>query len=293
MNKTDPYLAATLTAENVVRDRSISALPVDPIAIARDLGFKVMPKPDSAPGVSGMLLNLGNTFWIAYATHINSIGFRNFSVAHELGHYYLPGHIDAVFSCGLVHKSHASFASGERYEMEADHFAATLLMPNALFRNALRTAGDGLPAIEKLAEQCCTSLTATAIRYTRCTHDPVAIVLSTGRQIDYCFMSDSLKEVEGLNWIRKGEWLSIGTATYSFNQNPERVRHAQREEDTSDLRDWFGGTRSLSVTEEVIGLGNYGKTLTVLTALDIEDQIAEIEEDENLVESWTPRFQRR
>ena len=56
------------------------------------------------------------------------------------------------------------------------------------------------------------------------------------------------------------------------------------------MQDWFGGDRSLSVTEQVIGLGNYGKTLTVLTALDIEEQLEEIEEDEHQVESWIPKF---
>lgn len=45
-----------------------------------------------------------------------------------------------------------------------------------------------------------------------------------------------------------------------------------------DLREWFGGTRSLSATEQVMGLGDYGKTVTVLTAIDIEDQIEEFEE---------------
>ena len=260
------------------------------MALAQDLGIKVMAKPASAQGVSGMLLRTGNAFGITYATHIDSIGFQNFSVAHELGHYFLPGHIDAVFSNGNVHESHAGFASGDRYEMEADHFAATLLMPRDLFIHAMHSAGDGLPAIERLAEQCHTSLTATAIRYTRCTRDPVAIVLSNGTQIDYCFMSDALKEVKELSWIRKGEPLSTTTTTFSFNQDLERVRRGERAEDTADIRDWFDGDRSLSITEQVIGLGNYGKTLTVLTALDIEEQIEEMEEEDALVESWRPRF---
>ena len=56
------------------------------------------------------------------------------------------------------------------------------------------------------------------------------------------------------------------------------------------MQDWFGGDRSLSVTEQVVGLGNYGKTLTVLTGFDIEEQLEEIEEDEDLVESWQPKF---
>ena len=291
MSKTDPYWLATIAAEKVVKERAISALPVDPIALAQDLDIEVVAKRASAQGVSGMLLRRGNAFGIAYATHIDSIGFQNFSVAHELGHYFLPSHIDAVLSNGDFHESHAGFASNDRYEMEADHFAATLLMPRNLFTKAMLSAGDGLPAIEKLAAQCRTSLTATAIRYTRCTRDPVVIVLSTGSRINCCFMSDALKEVKGLTWIRKGEALSRATITYSFNQDPERVRHADNAHGTSDIRDWFDGNRSLSVTEQVIGLGNYGKTLTVITALDIEEQIEEIEDDEALVESWEPRFQ--
>ena len=237
-----------------------------------------------------MLLRTGNTFGIAYATHIESNGFQNFSVAHELGHYFLPGHIDAVLSNGGIHKSHAGFASGDRYEMEADHFAATLLMPRALFTKAMSTAGDGLEAIVKLAELCGTSLTATAIRYTRCTHNPVAIVISTGNKISYCFMSDAFKEVEGLDWIRKGELLPKVSATYEFNQDPERVRRTDRDEDTTDICDWFGGERSLPITEQMIGLGNYGRTLTVLTAPELETQMEEIEEDEALTESWRTKF---
>ena len=281
-----------IAAEKVVKEQAITELPVNPIALAQDLGIKVVAKPSGAQGVSGILLRNGNAFGIAYATHIDSIGFQNFSVAHELGHYFLPGHVDAVLSNGDIHESRAGFASGDRYEMEADHFAATLLMPRNLFTEAMRTASDGLEAIEKLAVQCRTSLTATAIRYTRCTRDPVAIVISTGDRINYCFMSDALKEVKGLNWIRKDEPLPKATATYAFNQAPERILSADRDEDIADICDWFGGDSSVSITEQLIGLGNYGKTLTVLTALNIEEQIEEIEEDEALIESWRPRFRR-
>jgi len=293
MKRDAPYWTATLAAENVVKERSIMALPVGSIAIARDLGIEVMAKPASAQGVSGMLLRVGNTFGIAYATHIDNVGFQNFSVAHELGHYFLPGHVDAVLAHGDVHESRAGFASGDRYEMEADHFAAALLMPRSLFANAMRTAGDGLPAIERLAGLCRTSLTATAIRYTQFTKDPMAVVLSTGDRINYCFMSDPLRETSGLRWIRKGEGLSRNTTTFAFNRDPERVRLADRARDASDLQNWFDSDRSIQITEEVIGLGTYGKTLTVLTALDLEEQIEDIAEEEALLDSWTPRFRRR
>ena len=283
--------SARICAAKVIKDQNITALPVDPIILAQGLGIKVKAKPSGIQGVSGMLLRHGNNFLIAYATHVGNIGFQNFSVAHELGHYFLPGHIDAVLSNGNVHKSQAGFASGDSYEMEADHFAAALLMPRSLFKRAMLSAGNGLEAIEKLASQCRTSLTATAIRYARCTRDPVAIVISTGNKINYCFMSGALKEVKGLRWIRKGKPLSTNTTTFSFNQDRQRVLGADRaEDDSADIRDWFDGDLDLSINEQIIGLGNYGKTLTVLTALDIEEQIELIEEDEALVESWRPKF---
>ena len=290
MSRNDPEWSARLACAQVIKDHGITSLPVDPIAIARDVDIEVWAKLASAQGVSGMLLRIGNSFGIAYATHIKSIGFRNFSIAHELGHYFLPGHVDAVLAGGSVHESRAGFASGDRYEMEADHFAAMLLMPDSLFTNAMHAAGDGLPAIKRLAKKCRTSLTATAIRYAKCSRDPVAIVLSSGSRINYCFMSNALKEVEGLEWIRKGERLARNTATSAFNRNPERVLRADRIEETGELQDWFGGDLSLSVTEQVVGLGNYGKTLTVLTCLDIEEQLEEIEEDQDLVESWQPKL---
>ena len=104
MRKADPYNFAAAAAERVIRDHGITSLPVDPVAIARSIGIDVQVKPASNAGVSGMLIRLNDQFCIAYATHIKSIGFRRFSVAHELGHYFLEGHVDAIFTDGPVHE---------------------------------------------------------------------------------------------------------------------------------------------------------------------------------------------
>ena len=93
--------------------------------------------PESSGGVSGMLLRHGDMFGILYATHVKSEGFRNFSVSHELGHYFLEGHIDHILPEDGAHTSHAGFVSGDPYEMEADQFAAGLLMPETPFKRAL------------------------------------------------------------------------------------------------------------------------------------------------------------
>lgn len=291
MTQSDPFWKAALVADEVIQEFQFTSLPIDPFAIARKRGIEVRAKPVSAKGVSGMFIRMGEQCGIAYATHIENEGFQRFSVAHELGHYFLPGHSDAILGPEGVHESHAGFGSGDRYELEADHFAAALLMPRNLVTTALRTAGEGLEAIERLSEACRTSLTATAIRFAQISSDPVAIVVSSGTRIEYCFMSDELKAVKGIDWIHKSQRVPPGTTTSVFNQSIDRVRGAERMEGTCELQDWFGGSRQIEISEDVVGLGSYEKTLTVLYGIDLPDEEEE-EDEESLEDSWTPRFRR-
>ncbi len=290
MNRNSRRFRVELIAEKVVSDHGINRLPVDPIAIAHNLGIEVKPKPARIQGSSGMLVRVDNTFGIAYATHIDSDGFKNFSIAHELGHYFLPGHTDAVSATENFHLSQAGFVSSDQYEKEADHFAARLLMPKRLFREAVLAADEGLKGIGELSEICKTSLTATAIRYTECVDYPMAIIVSVGDKVSYCFMSEPLKEVSGLSWIRKGQNLPTNSITFDFNRDGQRIQDAKRDEGMSNLQEWFGGDISAQIEEEVLGLGRYGKTLTVLSATNLADKLEEIEEEEILRKSWQPKF---
>lgn len=291
MSQDDQYRFATRAAEQLIQQLKITALPIDPFVIAREHKIEVIAKPSTKSGVSGMLIRVGNNFVIGYATHIDNIGFQRFSVSHELGHYFLPGHPDAVFATGNTHESHAGFNSSNQYEIEADHFAAGLLMPSHLFTPALRRAGVGLKAIETMVETCNTSILATAIRVTECTSHPMAIVVSTANKIDYCFMSAAFKEIDGITWIRKYEPVPRNAPTFEFNLDPQKVQRGARVQGASDLQDWFSSERSIAVAEDVIGLGSYGKTLTVLYDVELPDEEEEDEED-SLIESWTPRFRR-
>lgn len=289
MIKSDPYAFATLAAEQIVKGLGIAALPIDPKEIARGRGIEVVAKPMESEGVSGMLVRFGNEFAIAYATHHENEGFENFSVAHELGHYFLPGHAEAVIAGDNgSHASRAGYSSGNKYEAEADRFAAGFLMPRHLFFPAVEKAGSGLAAIENLAALCKTSLHATAIRYTQCTRAPLAIVISCGGIIDHCFMSDALKNLD-IDWLKKREGVPRNTATYAFNQVQTNVSHGIRIEETSNLQYWFGGNRCVELSEDIVGLGRYGKTLTVLHEIDVQDPEDE-EIEQSLIDSWTPCF---
>lgn len=292
MARSDPFAFATTAAEQLIKGLGIASLPIDPIAIARGRDIEVVAKPIEDAGVSGMLVRVGNNFAIAYATHLQNEGFEHFSVSHELGHYFLPGHAEAVITGDTgAHTSRAGYVSPDKYEMEADRFAAGFLMPRHLFFPALEKAGVGLAAVESLSSLCKTSMHATAIRFAQCSRDAVAIVISQGGVIDHCFMSESLKQISGIDWLKKHEGVPRNTPTFTFNQVRTNVQHSARVSEASNLQDWFGGHRSIEISEDILGLGRYGKTLTVLYDINVPEP--EDEEDEKaLVESWTPRFKR-
>lgn len=281
-------LYAALEAERLIKELGIDRLPIDPIAIAESLGILVQPKATTG-GVSGMLIRVGNEFGIVYATYIDNEGFKRFCMAHEIGHYRIPGHVDAVLAHSDIHESHAGFVTDDPYERDADHFAAALLMPDPLFSRELRKHGDGLQAVEAMAECCITSLTAAANRYVQKASVPVGMLVSTGPRIDYCFMSKPLQDFDGLEWPRKGQPLPAGTQTDLFNADPDNVQLARRAEGETELRDWFGGRRSIPAKEEVVGLGSYGRTLTILSSeIFAEDE----DEEQDLEERWSVRFRR-
>ena len=286
----DQFFKARQAAEQLLRELQIDALPIDPFEIARKLDIELKPLPASAGGASGMLLHVSGVFGIGYPTHVNNQGFRRFSVAHEIGHYRLPGHVDAVLDARGQHFSKAGFRSTDRYEQEADQFASALLMPAKLFAAAAGRAGDGLKAIKTLQATCETSLEATAIRYAQTCRDPVAVIRSSADAIDYAVMSSPLMDFPGLDWIRKGSPMPSGSVTADFNANADNIARGRRAEGQSCLQDWFNGQHRQEIVEEVAGLGSYGKTLTVLTGMEPPDELEDDEAD--LEESWALRFRR-
>lgn len=282
-------LKAAKAAEQLLADVGIDKLPIDVFDIAKKINIQVIEKPDATAGVSGALIKTGNDFTIAYATHIKSTGFQRFSIGHELGHLHLDGHAEALLLADqITHESSAGYRSNDQYELEADEFSANLLMPRKLFQIAMRDVGDGLAGIFKLADLCETSRLATAIRYVKLTKEAMAIVVSEEQTLRYAFISDEMKEFPDLTWLQRNSHLpDVPTAT--FNQNRRNVIDNEQAEYETPMVDWFGGNHSAILREEIIGLGNYGRTLTVLTSDVLAD---EADEDADLEESWAPRFHR-
>jgi hypothetical protein len=283
---------ATQVGEKVARDEGFNSWPICPFAIAARHELHVEKKPPGMKGVSGALIFAEPPIIIYSSEHENQ-GFERFSVSHELGHYFLPGHPDQIRNAGGSHFSRAGFSEGDiSIELEADHFAAGLLLPERLVRKQLDEDQIGLTGIQNLAGDSRASLTAAAIRAAQCARFPICIIVSQGNQVRYAFPSDAFKGLGANVFLRKGSTLPTGSKTLLFNADSANVSGARRVTGECTLRDWFDTDADHGLDEEVVGLGRYDLTLTVLSSeeLPTDPDYEDEESDEELAERWTPKF---
>lgn len=285
--------ALMLEAQRLLEAEGLLRLHVDLDALAETREIVIEPMETSSEGVSGMLVRYGNSFGILYDSTIDNEGFQRFSIAHELGHFFVEGHLDHIPFADGVHRSRAGYISEDRYEREADCFAAGLLMPERPVCDIIAQHPNGLAAIEAIERDARASLIASAIRYVGLTDAAAAVIVSRNGKVDYCFMSDAMKSLRFDAWPRKGSPIPAGTATALVAELPTEQRRSAREEDEVSIVEWLGAGRAARAREEVVGLGSYERILTVLTCPDLLDEgfmDEDDDSDEALEESWTPRF---
>ncbi|XMM85554.1 ImmA/IrrE family metallo-endopeptidase [Stenotrophomonas maltophilia] len=262
-------------AQDMLNDAGVVSLPINPMEIAKHLDIQVHAKPPIASGASGWLLRQGNDFAIIYATHIESPGFQNFSVAHELGHFCLDGHPEYIFKQGSEHASRGGFGSPDPIEREADYFASCLMMPKSLCKPIINKNGDGMAAVRSLAETCNTSLTAAALRYAEIGHLPTGVLQCLNGRVEFCAIYPLQSHVGWAKPLGRNMKVPSDSATQRLADDPDAIRAAMEDSDSAEASDWFFGAKSgVYLTEEAIGLGSYGRTLTLLT-LEEEEQSEE------------------
>ena len=106
-------------------------------------GTKGLPPGIGLPdGVYALTHKYGNDLLIAYNENV-AINRQKFSVAHELGHLYM-GHVHGGKAIDLDSK-----ADGE---IEANQFAAQLLMPTKFLRADIKSGVKDVPTLAGLYE---------------------------------------------------------------------------------------------------------------------------------------------
>ncbi|MEW8959261.1 MAG: ImmA/IrrE family metallo-endopeptidase [Moorella sp. (in: firmicutes)] len=98
--------------------------PVDPWEVADRLQIKISEEPLDA---DGYLLQRNNNTRILISKKIEYEPRKRFTVAHEIGHFYIPHHQAEIFRC--LPKDLQSFRTNKKIENEANEFAAEFLLP--------------------------------------------------------------------------------------------------------------------------------------------------------------------
>lgn len=116
-----------------------------------------------------------------------------FSIAHELGHFYIDEHREALLR-GETHSSEPGFRSKNPKELQADEFAAALLIPGRLMDATIDKRGFmSLDEVRDVSEKCETSLYSTTIRYVKMASEACLVVLAKNGDIKSFFSSDEAR----------------------------------------------------------------------------------------------------
>ena len=123
-------------ADQLLGQAGVTNPPVPVVEIARAEGIKVRfgPLPDELSGV--LVHERGETFIGVNSLH--SPRRQTFTIAHELGHYALHPRTNFVDHKILYFRNSLSGQAQDLKEMEANEFAASLLMPAKLLAKSLK-----------------------------------------------------------------------------------------------------------------------------------------------------------
>ena len=132
MQKRPHFRATDRRAAELLRKLGLHRVPVDVHSVAERLGAKVVYE-DLDDDVSGFLLREGGVSTIAINQQHHS-NRQRFTLAHECGHLYLHADRgDRLWVDKTLFFRDANSSTGDRRaEIEANQFAAGLLMPGEL-----------------------------------------------------------------------------------------------------------------------------------------------------------------
>jgi len=276
---------ARRVARELLTEMNIVDVPVDPAESAQRKQLLFEERGDFPPDVYGALFRSGNQFGIIVSKACPGDGHRRFTIAHELGHYHLPDHVDRLFQSGgdVAPSLGGHFRSKkDPIEVEADCFASELLMPERFVKPVVDRSESGLSCVLELARLCGTSLSAASIRYAALARVPTVVLLSRDGVVEWAASSPALWAHRWAKVSWKGDWAPRGSATRQLATAPDRVSRGDSAESSLLLCEWLeGAPAGVTVVEQARGLGGYARVLTVLTAAELPDA-EEWEEQEHV-----------
>lgn len=189
-------------AAEVLEALKMASAPIDPLAVAdSEKPLLCAMGGDFRDRFDGQLEyhRSKNRFVLFYNTKYDRVPGQHhprtrFSIAHELGHYFLDAHQAYLRRTGKSHPSKGEFLSDQNIETEADAFAAGLLMPASLLGPLVNEGEMSFADIETWAGDFGTSITSTARRAVELSDLPCALVGVREGRVAFSFQSQAMIE---------------------------------------------------------------------------------------------------
>jgi hypothetical protein len=269
-----PIIDLSLTRRKWIADLAQTAFseaggisPIDLIPFIEKLGI-TLSTDDYGEAFDGLLEHRSGRFHIYCNVHdrwyLGTPRVR-FTLAHELGHYFIDEHRNALAS-GQV-PSHPSFIDkgGESViEAEANTFASYLLMPQHDFKFHANEKPTGLQHLLDLSSTFHTSAQATAIRYVDDCVLPCAAVMFRPGKRPWFAISPSLRRL-GFDFISLMEIsaLPAGFASRQAHELTAPFGLSDIVETISTASYWFRNVAACSpknhvIKEQAVKLGAHG-----------------------------------
>ncbi len=271
-------------ATSFLEELGITELPIVPVEICRRLGIHYAE--EQLAGLDGYLIldpaNGGSL--ICVNNRIIEQGRKNFTVAHELGHFCMDGLNRKAFYCSseVIESFKTTLDS---VEGKANEFASELLMPRNIYQPLVKKLEPGWDAIKELAGLSQTSLTATAIRFVDLSDFACCLIVSCDGKIRWFHKSEEFRPYVQMD----SRLVPKGTVAFNIFQG---CAPADGFEDVKAC-DWLTGKgvhQHTEILEWSLPLNSYGQVLTLLYD---EEGIAgweedDYEEDERAEVEWEP-----
>lgn len=202
-------------------------------------------------GATGRLTRDGENGIIRYNEQIRQEGRKRFTIAHELGHWEMHADKSQFIVCN---ESDMRDYGRSPMEVEANMFAAELLMPARHFRAAACNLQPSLHTVKQLANEFQTTLTATAIRLADISQKNLQVVWSENGIIKWIYMKKNSKTHK----VKSGRLPAYCSANLPENQVADYMDHY-------DQAEWFSQFgNSYEVMEHTFRMKNPNACITLL-----------------------------
>ncbi len=259
-------------AKQLLEDIDLYSVPVNPVSVCEKLGIVYDEQPYN--GFDGTLIVTPRNQLIGVSSKIVEQSRKNFTCAHELGHYQYDIATNQTFKCTKEDTGYGSQGRDEK-EIRANEFASELLMPEEFFLKEIRNKEPSWALIEALTGKFDTSLQATASRFINLTHHTCwLVVVKNGKMQRFVKAGHNEFPINLQNTFasptkKPDDWMPV-TADGWLYENRK--------------------TRDKEILSWPLSQNQYGESLVLLwddgnTLLDDEQE----EEDSNESERWSFR----